>query len=461
MTKTRQTLGLVLAAGMLIPASWAWNPSSGDWLPNDPTTLRVMTWNVKDNLRSDAPKTQALVGWNGLARIVASLKPDILMLQEAGDKPSGGADSVADLTTACELFIHGGLDPFLGGTVASYVQLYDPNYDLPYIWVSSSTDAYNRNVIMSRYPFADLNGDDGSQWPQPAFMFSDLYQTGGNGGIRGFMFGEIDLPDEIYAGDLVIGNAHLKSGGDSSDYSDRLKAAQNIAYYIDYLYNGRDGVPDPYGKILLQEPPNVLDAYTPVIIGGDWNEDEQKNGRRGPALWLTAAEVDGGTDGTDRDGTDSTFDSSVEPYSGNRATQSSSKLDYIAWQDSIAGLVRSFVFNTGALGSATSWLPPECTALNQSLPMLLSSVSSDHRPVIADFALPLAEPVVTCGDMNCDGMVDAFDIDPFVIALLDPTGYAAQYPNCDLMHGDIDDSGFLDAFDIDQFVQVVLAGGCE
>ena len=34
---------------------------------------------------------------------------------------------------------------------------------------------------------------------------------------------------EVYVGDLVIGNAHLKAGGSSSDLAQRLEASQRVA----------------------------------------------------------------------------------------------------------------------------------------------------------------------------------------------------------------------------------------
>lgn len=54
--------------------------------------------------------------------------------------------------------------------------------------------------------------------------------------------------------------------------------------------------------------------------------------------------------------------------------------------------------------------------------------------------------------MNCDGSVDAFDISPFILALTDPAGYAAQFPNCDLSNGDINGDGAVDTFDIGPFI---------
>ncbi|MEW6251199.1 MAG: hypothetical protein AB1716_11170 [Planctomycetota bacterium] len=63
------------------------------------------------------------------------------------------------------------------------------------------------------------------------------------------------------------------------------------------------------------------------------------------------------------------------------------------------------------------------------------------------------------GDMNCDGLLDFNDINPFVLALSDPAGYAQQYPGCDIMNGDIDDNGFVDFNDINPFVALLSSGG--
>lgn len=68
----------------------------------------------------------------------------------------------------------------------------------------------------------------------------------------------------------------------------------------------------------------------------------------------------------------------------------------------------------------------------------------------------VATPTVIYGDMNCDGTVNNFDIDAFVLALVDPTGYAAAFPSCDRLHGDIDRSGAMNNFDIDPFVNCIL-----
>jgi len=62
------------------------------------------------------------------------------------------------------------------------------------------------------------------------------------------------------------------------------------------------------------------------------------------------------------------------------------------------------------------------------------------------------------GDLNCDGLINAFDIDPFVLALTDPAGYQAAFPNCDIDAGDINGDGVINAFDIDPFVELLTGG---
>ncbi len=69
------------------------------------------------------------------------------------------------------------------------------------------------------------------------------------------------------------------------------------------------------------------------------------------------------------------------------------------------------------------------------------------------FSFEDAPPLL--GDMNCDGSVDFFDIDAFVLAITDPAGYAAQYPDCDLSQADCNEDGSVDFFDIDSFVELI------
>jgi hypothetical protein len=74
----------------------------------------------------------------------------------------------------------------------------------------------------------------------------------------------------------------------------------------------------------------------------------------------------------------------------------------------------------------------------------------------ADYALVVSGVVVaTCGfdsaDVNCDGSIDAFDIEPFVCMLVDPNCVA-----CSPCAADVNGDGAVDAFDIEPFVAALI-----
>ncbi|MBU0640710.1 MAG: lactonase family protein [Planctomycetes bacterium] len=64
-------------------------------------------------------------------------------------------------------------------------------------------------------------------------------------------------------------------------------------------------------------------------------------------------------------------------------------------------------------------------------------------------------PAPLLGDMNCDGRLDGFDIDPFVVAMTDVADYEELYPGCDVSHADINGDGLVNGFDIDPFVDLL------
>jgi hypothetical protein len=67
-------------------------------------------------------------------------------------------------------------------------------------------------------------------------------------------------------------------------------------------------------------------------------------------------------------------------------------------------------------------------------------------------------PAFAPGDMNCDGLVNNFDIDPFVLALSEPDAYRLAYPDCDIMNADVNNDGLVNNFDIDPFVALISGG---
>ena len=59
------------------------------------------------------------------------------------------------------------------------------------------------------------------------------------------------------------------------------------------------------------------------------------------------------------------------------------------------------------------------------------------------------------GDLNCDGVVNFDDINPFVLALSDPAGYQIAFPNCNIMNGDCNGDGLVNFDDINAFVAIL------
>jgi hypothetical protein len=67
----------------------------------------------------------------------------------------------------------------------------------------------------------------------------------------------------------------------------------------------------------------------------------------------------------------------------------------------------------------------------------------------------LAPAPALVGDLNCDGHVNFGDINPFVLALSNPAGYATAYPNCNILNGDINGDGHVNFGDINPFVALL------
>lgn len=61
------------------------------------------------------------------------------------------------------------------------------------------------------------------------------------------------------------------------------------------------------------------------------------------------------------------------------------------------------------------------------------------------------------GDLNCDGVVTVGDIGGFVLALTDPGGYLALFPDCDMQLADVNGDGQVSVGDIGSFV-LLLTG---
>ncbi|TWT44610.1 Quinoprotein glucose dehydrogenase B precursor [Phycisphaerae bacterium RAS1] len=75
---------------------------------------------------------------------------------------------------------------------------------------------------------------------------------------------------------------------------------------------------------------------------------------------------------------------------------------------------------------------------------------------LTDGAVRRIRPSIVTGDLNADDVVDNRDIDPFILALIDPTAFVQQFPGIDAnIIGDANGDGALNILDINGFVELV------
>jgi len=88
--------------------------------------------------------------------------------------------------------------------------------------------------------------------------------------------------------------------------------------------------------------------------------------------------------------------------------------------------------------------------------------SYDHMIIDNVGVGAMTEPPRPKGDMDDNGALDNFDIQPFEFALTDPTGYLTAYPSMTeaerVYRGDINDDSAFDNFDIFPFEQLLTGG---
>jgi hypothetical protein len=93
--------------------------------------------------------------------------------------------------------------------------------------------------------------------------------------------------------------------------------------------------------------------------------------------------------------------------------------------------------------------------LNGTLVVASNSVDEAVRIVtLTGEVTPASDPDL--GDLNCDGQMDFFDIDPFLLALFNPTQYGVIWFDCDIGHADCNEDGTVDFFDIDAFLALLF-----
>ncbi|HWL91969.1 MAG TPA: hypothetical protein VNT79_00395, partial [Phycisphaerae bacterium] len=61
------------------------------------------------------------------------------------------------------------------------------------------------------------------------------------------------------------------------------------------------------------------------------------------------------------------------------------------------------------------------------------------------------------GDLNCDGAFDTQDIEPFVLALIDPVEYDAAFEDCNILNADLLPDSLINGSDVQSFAAQLIA----
>jgi len=105
-------------------------------------------------------------------------------------------------------------------------------------------------------------------------------------------------------------------------------------------------------------------------------------------------------------------------------------------------------------GDVTEPLPLDLAKMARFIDIAAVPDTGVGTPPIVDMGCYEASPV---GDVNCDGVGDFGDINPFVLLLTDQAAWQAMYPECPFLNGDINADGSVNFGDINPFV-ALLAG---
>jgi hypothetical protein len=134
-------------------------------------------------------------------------------------------------------------------------------------------------------------------------------------------------------------------------------------------------------------------------------------------------------------------------YSRNGFKQAATSQDVTLVKGQWAKIERTFTFDS------TSWANQDDIKI---IAWAQTTASAAPAEVYNAAQMTWPFPPDVPGDANCDGVVNNFDINAFVLALTNPTSYLQQY-GCPV-NADVNGDGAIDNFDINAFVDV-LSGG--
>lgn len=317
-----------------------------------PVPLRVVTYNVKEGIGSPgSPNANAIGKFLTVldedgAGPNMGLRPDIVCLQECAQA------TPSDVTNFRNTFLPG------------------------YQFVSASGDGFNFNATLIR--------------PDITIVSTTSLNVGGP---RGVVKTKVRVPGALR--DLIIYNAHFKSGSSSADRQQRTTNATNSGNNVSFELQFGGGVN--------------------VIFAGDLNSNNNQDGTITP-LFFTS---------TDPPVSSGILNLPVETLAGaanpgvtvyTTFPSSNSRLDYVCLDTELAAFFDADMNGAYSQNELNSmgfvYYSNEDGGLRSNGDATATNNTSDHRPVVFDVLLPRnpALPYYVPADVNQDGVVDAEDL---------------------------------------------------
>ncbi len=415
--------------GGALGTAGAWTATDGsiDWWnhPGGSTTGQV--WDVGldgindgvDDRRNIFDGTYTNVAYSG--GFAGAAAPGDRGLDEWLDQGTGNADANIGLDPSVTATFQSGTTTWMSWVTA---RAWDRNEGTPQVMLANTASSGGSRG-------ASLNGGDGigAGGGPSRFNLQDIYP-------QYFEFGVNNSVPGGYQNDANVANMGIFGGHNG----------EQIGFYA----GGRQtatGELDEVGQPRTQTMPSArLDAngdfgdYNVVVVKIEWDADT--NGED-----IVSAVAFTSTDAV----TEAAFDAYIAatPLLSSKNWQGFSGM----LLDPITQQMVQFDYDANKPNLDQSTF----NILNvQSLKFYIDEIriAQDFSSVIGNFVPPFL-----LGDTNDDGTVDTLDIDPFVLLLTDPAGYAAAFPGVDpLAVGDINMDTVVDTLDIDPFVALLTAG---
>lgn len=369
-------------------------------------------------------------------------------------------------------------EPGIGGNLYGECYGYGPNSQF-YVHINTYDPYYNPNYYADLLSAeAIVTSPDGSQTSFPLGLCTSFDQWGMSGTHRAF--GLVDLSGVMPVGDVhsdikVRITGHLFGPGRIANFN--IQAKMSLLDLDDPMLDPtQPALPDwwftedanwskaGYGHMSETEIPASLDVGQTVKLGsvalfeGSYsvNQNNFCGSFENPASFRVRLKHSYRVE--QADGTSFRLPL-LSPSSYPLATDSRYLVDdgdHKRLQTFLGDIVYSQSDYDAALAELPDSAAEDHDLRLESINVLIqyaSMADPDFYEIRALF--DLGTGALTPGDLNCDGKIDNFDIDPFVLAMVNAVAYDQQYPDCDRNLADLNDDGRINNFDINEMVKLL------